>query len=332
MKYLLLFLCSLPLAIHAQSIKVLTEGRSTSIRGLSVVDDRTIWVSGSNGQVGKSLDGGEHWQWYTVRGFEKTDFRDIEAFDEKTAVIMGIADPGYILKTFNGGESWKLVYADSTKGVFFDAMEFWEDGRGMVIGDPIHGKLYMARCIDFGNQWKKTDTAKLPTLAEGEAFFASSGTNLRPYNFEDACMVTGGTKSRLYLRGRLTELPLLQGGDSKGANSLAIWYKQNKPERMVVVGGDFSQDTLASGNCIISTDAGKTWIPAATPPAGYRSCVEFMDRHLLIACGTSGVDQSRDGGLHWTPISKESFHVVRRAKHGTAVFLAGGKGRIARLQ
>ena len=81
----------------------------------------------------------------TVKGFEKTDFRDIEAFDEKTAVIMGISEPAHILKTFNGGESWKLVYADSTKGIFLDAMDFFFDGRGVVIGDPINGRMYMAQ-------------------------------------------------------------------------------------------------------------------------------------------------------------------------------------------
>jgi len=117
----------LPHNIFAQSIEILTTGTKTSIRGLSVVDNRTIWVSGSNGKVGKSLDGGISWIWMTVKGFEKTDFRDIEAFDDKTAVIMGIAEPAYILKTFNGGESWKLVYTDSTKGIFLDAMDFFPD-------------------------------------------------------------------------------------------------------------------------------------------------------------------------------------------------------------
>ncbi len=86
--------------MYAQSIEILTTGTKTSLRGLSAVDDQIVWVSGSNGTVGKSLDGGLSWVWMTVKGFEKTDFRDIEAFDEKTAVIMGISEPAHILKTF----------------------------------------------------------------------------------------------------------------------------------------------------------------------------------------------------------------------------------------
>jgi photosystem II stability/assembly factor-like uncharacterized protein len=266
-----------------------------------------------------------------VRGFEQVDFRDIEAFDEKTAVIMGIAEPGFILKTFNGGESWKLVYADSSKGVFFGAMEFWEDGRGMVIGDPLHGRMYMARSADFGNQWQRTDSSKLPELAPGEAFFASSGTNVRPLNYEEACIVTGGTRSRMYVRGRLTDLPLLQGAESTGANSVAVWFRNRKPQRIVVVGGDFSRATLRAGNCVFSTDFGKNWQSPAVPPHGYRSCVEFTGPKTLVACGTSGVDISRDGGATWSLVSTEGFHVVRKAKRGKAVFLAGAKGRIAIL-
>ncbi len=322
----------LSLSSAAQRIVMVHADKPVSLRGLSVVDNRTIWVSGSKGTVGRSTDGGRQWTWFTVKGYEQVDFRDIEAFDEKTAVIMGIAEPGYILKTFNGGESWKLVYADSAKGVFFDAMEFWEDGRGMVIGDPLHGRMYMARSIDFGTQWQRTDSSKLPVLDSGEAFFASSGTNVRPLNFEEACIVTGGARSRMYVRGKLSHLPLLQGKESTGANSVAVWFRNRKAERIVVVGGDFARDTARDGNCIYSTDLGKNWKRPAIPPHGYRSCVEFIDRNTLLACGTSGVDISRDGGATWTLLSAEGFHVVRRAKYGKTIFLAGAKGHIAVIE
>src|ERR1035441_11129608 len=88
--------------------------------------------------VGRSVDGGNIWKWMQVKDFEKTDFRDIEAFDELIAVIIGIGDPAYILRTIDGGETWKLVYLNNTKGIFLDAMEFWNDQSGIVIGDPIN--------------------------------------------------------------------------------------------------------------------------------------------------------------------------------------------------
>ena len=122
--FLLLMLC-FAANTQAQTVKLLNSGSKASLRGLSVVSDDVVWVSGSAGSVGRSVDGGENWTWKTVPGFEKTDFRDIEAFDKNTAIIMGIADPAFILKTTDGGQNWKVVFKDTTKGMFLDAMEFW---------------------------------------------------------------------------------------------------------------------------------------------------------------------------------------------------------------
>ena len=54
-------------------------------------------------QSEKVLTVGRHWEWLPVKGFEKRDFRDIEAFDKNTAVIMAISEPAQILKTTDGG-------------------------------------------------------------------------------------------------------------------------------------------------------------------------------------------------------------------------------------
>jgi photosystem II stability/assembly factor-like uncharacterized protein len=314
----------------AQSLQLLTSGRKTSIRGLSVVDDEVAWVSGSQGTVGRTTDGGRSWTWHVVAGFSQTDFRDIEAFDARTAVIMGISSPGYILKTTDGGATWKTVYADSSRGIFLDAMDFLPDGSGIVIGDPIDGRMYQAVTSDRGDSWVRTNGGELPALAEGEAFFASSGTNIRIPAKGPAFIVTGGMRSRLIVGDRLREMPILQGGQSTGANSLAVWEDGGK-SRIVVVGGDFARDTLRTQNCLLSKDGGRTWRSPGNSPHGYRSSVEFLSRKSLIACGTSGVDISDDGGRNWKLISRDGYHVCRKARNGSAIYLAGSNGRIARL-
>ena len=58
-----------------------------SFRRLSVPGDRIVWVSGSQGWTGLSVDGGKTWETKQVAGFEKSDFRTLYAFDEKKAVI-----------------------------------------------------------------------------------------------------------------------------------------------------------------------------------------------------------------------------------------------------
>ncbi len=334
MRYLILVLTTaISFSSFSQKLISLNSDTNTSLRGLSVVNNKVLWVSGSNGTVGRSIDSGKTWTWMTVPGFEKRDFRDIEAFDEATAIIMAIDTPAVILKTINGGKSWKTVFIDPTPGMFLDAMEFWNDQSGIVIGDPVNGKFFIARTFDEGTTWRSIPFQNLPAADQGEACFAASGTNLRKLDRDEACFVTGGTKSRLFWKGAPVMLPIVQGTASTGANSIAI--RDNKKLRnskyFVVVGGDFSNDKSKDKNCFITKDAGKTWTAPNVPPNGYRSCVEFIDKNTLITCGTSGVDISTDGGMNWKAISEEGYHVCRKAKDGKTVYLAGSKGKIARV-
>ena len=308
------------------------RGNKTSLRGLSVVNDKIAWVSGSHGAVGRSIDSGKTWTWLKVPGYEQRDFRDIEAFDAVTAIIMAIDTPAIILRTTDGGGHWKKVYENNTPGMFLDAMEFWNPQSGIVLGDPINGKFFIARTFDEGKSWHPTSADKLPAADSGEACFASSGTNIRGLNLSEACFVSGGMRSRFFWKGVPVDLPLLQGASSYGANSIAVRNpaKRKNSLHCIVVGGDFTHDTVATRNCALTSDGGKTWVVPATAPHGYRSCVEYINDTRLLTCGTSGVDVSADGGMNWQLISPESFHVCRKAKDGKAVFLAGN-GRIAKL-
>ena len=318
------------ITLSAQHIELLTDNNKTSIRGLSVVSDQIVWVSGSNGSVGKSTNGGKTWEWIIVKHFEKRDFRDIEAFDENNAVIMAVAEPANILKTVDGGKTWKTVFTDSTKGMFLDAMDF-SGKRGVVIGDPVNRKIFLAFTEDAGDSWKNSSILNHIEPSEGEAFFASSGTNIKlTKKTFIPVFASGGTKSLIYNSSTFSYvLPIVQGQNSTGANSIALSPK-NEMEG-VAVGGDFTKDTASKNNCALFTLVPFSVHSPMTPPHGYRSCVEYITEDRLICCGTSGVDISEDGAVNWKLISKESFHVCMKAKKGNAVFLAGTNGRIARL-
>ncbi len=332
--FLLLGLFS-PLCFFAQhpTVQVLDSGTVTSIRGLSVVSNEVVWVSGSKGTIGRSLDGGHTWKWSVVKGFEKNDFRDIEAFDASTAIIMSVDAPAYILKTTNGGDTWKIVYESKAKGMFLDAMEFWNDKAGIVIGDPIDGKFFVARTFDGGQSWQEIPMDKRPVADSGEACFAASGTNIRVLDRDEAVFVTGGLRSRLFTRKPPVLLPMVQGKETTGANSVTVWNnrKMQGGQRLIVVGGDFNEPVSAVKNCYYSTDRGKTWKAPVTPPHGYRSCVEYISMQKAISCGLTGVDITYDGGRNWIWISKEGFHVCRKAKNGEAIFFAGNSGKIAKI-
>jgi photosystem II stability/assembly factor-like uncharacterized protein len=57
---------------------------------------------------------------------------------------MSSGTPAYIFKTTDGGRSWKEVYKNSDTAYFLDAMDFWDDKRGMhCLGDPINGHFVL---------------------------------------------------------------------------------------------------------------------------------------------------------------------------------------------
>lgn len=335
-KTLLFFILSInSFLVWAQrpEIEVITSGNGISLRGLSVVNDNVVWVSGNKGTVGRTSNGGKTWKWMTVTGFEQNDFRDIEAFDGATAVIIAVGEPAYILRTTDGGETWKVVYENKDKGMFLDAMEFWNEQAGIVIGDPINGRFFITRTFDGGNTWQDIPFNNRPVADSGEACFAASGTNIRALDRDEAVFITGGLRSRLFTKNVPVNLPLIQGKETTGANSIAVWdkLKLKGGKRMIVVGGDFTTADATERNCFYTNDGGKTWSAPNTPPHGYRSCVEYFSKSDLFSCGLNGVDYSHDGGKNWKWISKESFHVVRASKLGAAIFLAGTNGRIGKV-
>lgn len=328
----LLFILLMALEGKSQAYKIntLQSGNKVSIRGLSVVSNDIIWASGNNGMVAKSTNGGKNFEWIKVNGYEKREFRDIEGFDQNTAIIMGVDAPAIILKTRDGGKTWKKVLEDSTKGMFLDAMDFSDPNHGVVIGDPIEQRVYISTTGDQGETWNRLDKIdKLSRLStnKGEAFFASSGTNIKLVGNHMA-FVSGGISSRFYYQNSWDEIPIIQGKESTGANSIAINHKK----KGVIVGGDFAKDTIMQDNCVLF-EIGQdiVYSKPLTAPHGYRSCVIYLSDNVLVTCGTSGIDISKDGGKNWELISKESFHVVQKAKKGNAVFLAGSNGRIAKL-
>jgi photosystem II stability/assembly factor-like uncharacterized protein len=314
-------------ACKAQELHLLQSGSNASLRGLSVVSDQVIWVSGSEGTVGLSINGGTSWTWIQVPHYEKSDFRDIEAFNDREAILMGITEPAVILLTRDGGKSWTTVFEDSSKSAFLDAMDF-SGNHAAVVGDPVSDHIFFAESTDRGKRWNINSSSGFMTTAAGESFFAASGSNIQHLPDGSWVLVSGGKKSCIYFGNSRIPLLISQGKETTGANSIAI--NPVNSNQAFIVGGDFKRDTAQSGNSLLIQLNPFSQKAPLIPPHGYRSCVEYISENQLICCGTSGVDISNDGGLHWNLISEKSFHVCRKSKNGNAVFLAGSHGSIAR--
>ena len=323
------------------SIKILSQKKGISIRGLSVPDENTIWASGSSGTIALSINGGEQFEWIQVAGYEKRDFRAIHAWNNKEAIIAAVAAPAVILKTKDGGVTWNKVYENADTAMFLDAINFKDENNGSVVGDPINKIIFLLNTSDKGEHWQQAGPSYFKSeLKEGEAFFASSNSNLLSTTHEQF-LISGGMVSRLWINGVARDLDILQGGTSTGANSIAISPNGNK---LIIVGGDFakfkeSQKNITGFDLMVQKRNPKNinnnnWelINNLGNPNGYKSGVTFLTNQLLVACGTSGVDISKNGGKNWDLISNESFHVVKKQPNRKAVYLAGSGGRIGYLQ
>lgn len=316
---------------QAFQLDTLHHGKETGIRGLSVLDDKVAYVSGSNGWVGKTVNKGKRWKWYQVPGHAKTDFRDIFVFNKKEAIIISAGSPLVILKTRNGGKSWEEVHRDERVEIFFDGMDFWDERRGIAYGDPISGKMQLLVTNDGGSTWEDISGTANLMLREGEAGFAASGTGIRTLPGGRVFTVTGGSQSRIFSSAdygrswKAYPVPIRQGSPSTGIFSIAFADERTG----IAVGGDYQDDGNTESAVLLTTNGGITWHEPAVGTNGYRSAVESIGDGAWVATGTSGVDVSTDNGKTWTPVSKESFHAVRKAKNGSWVLLAGSDGRIA---
>jgi len=195
--FLLTFLTCLNLS--AQKINIVNEEKKdVSFRGLSAIDQSVFWVSGSNGTIGMTYNGGKNFKWFSPKGYENRDFRDIHALNNKTIIVLAAGAPGIILKTDDSGRTWREVFKDDTSGVFLDSMDFSERNPnvGIIVGDPINGSPYILETNDAGETWSKVSSVKHhPMFNAGEAFFAASGSNVQMLNDSTSIYITGGSQS-----------------------------------------------------------------------------------------------------------------------------------------
>jgi photosystem II stability/assembly factor-like uncharacterized protein len=303
-----------------------------SLRGLSVVSEKIIWASGTDGSFLRTIDGGKTWTVGAVPGAEKLDFRDVEAFDENTSYLLSIGDgeTSRIYKTTDGGQSWKLQFQNKNPKVFLDAFAFWDSSHGIAMSDPVDGKYFLLETTD-GDNWQTLDTAKMPSAKQGEAAFAASGTCLITSDKTDVFLVSGGQDARVFRsndRGKswsVADTPLVKGTAGSGIFSIAMRDKSNG----VIVGGNYEKPNEITNNLAFTNDGGKSW-NLGKGLNGYRSGVAYVDKKTLIAVGSSGSDISKDGGKSWTNLDKENYNAVQ-AKGKRAIWAVGANGLISKF-
>ncbi len=276
---------------------------SISIRTLAADVDK-IWYAGSGGKYGwVSLSGGKN---FTGVASHDTIFPEFRALAQtKNDVFMiNVGSPALLYKISKDGRQIKQVYTEAGEKVFYDCMKFYNDKEGIVMGDPQNGCLTLLTTKDGGNTWQKSLCTEGLNVANGEAAFAASNTNII-IKGNKTWIVSGGKQSRVFYSDnkgesfKVAETPIIQGREMTGIFS-ADFYDENIG---FAGGGDYEKPEQNTANKILSTNGGKTWkiVGEGTGP-GYISCVQFVpgsNGNGLVTVGRTGVFYSPDQGTTW---------------------------------
>lgn len=311
-----------------QKLDVKTDA---SFRGLDVVSENVIWASGTKGTFIRTTDGGKTWKVGQVKGAETLDFRDIEAFDEKTAYVLSIGNgkDSRIYKTINGGETWSLQFENTDEKAFFDSIAFWDKQNGLAMSDPVDGKYVLYQTND-GESWQKVPTEKMPSAKTGEAAFAASGTCIVTQGKKNIWLITGGMDARVFYsknRGKSWKVyntPIVKGTAGSGIFSIAMRDKKHG----VIVGGNYEKPDDITNNLAFTNNGGKTWT-LGKGLNGYRSGVAYFVGGI-IAVGSSGSDISNDGGKTWKNLDKENYNAVQSIGKN-ATWAVGANGLVSKF-
>jgi photosystem II stability/assembly factor-like uncharacterized protein len=349
--------------------QILNSGTTADLRGIDNVGGGVAWASGTNGTVLRTEDGGYLWQPCAIPpGAEKLDFRGIQAFDANTAIVMssGTGDLSRLYKTTDGCQTWKLLFTNPDKDGFWDAIYFDRQKWGWLLGDPVKGAFVFYASDDGGKTWIRQINHGLMADAKTQGVFAASNSSLFG-QFGAVQFATGGANGSFVnilrsveiclhcdqekyhedLEGRHDtwerhRIPIGDASDASGAFSLA--RNQLPPKHdlatlvIVAVGGDFTKPDESTATAAYSNDDGETWLPAQTPPHGYRSAVAYDEASKTwITVGPNGTDVSVDDGRNWKAVHPDALlHEAADADRNwnamSLPYVVGPHGRIGKLE
>ena len=304
-----------------------------SIRALEIYDNK-VWYTGTDSKFGfVDLQNSKNQKQISLSD-KKLQFRTL-AQDKKSFYAINIESPAYFFKIDKKDLKSEIVFTDTVKTAFYDALHFANDQLAYTFSDADTDNLLKLAVYKSGKWSMYKNSTK---LNGGEAAFAASNTNIASSkNF--LWIATGGKASRILkieLKNENIDVfstPFIQGESSQGMYSIDF-YGDNFG---VAVGGDYTKQDENINNIATSIDGGRTWqIQASGKNAGYSTCVKIKPGSKgkeMISVGDKHISYSSDFGKTWKKISDEKgFFVCRWINRNTIVFAGKDKISVMKLK
>jgi photosystem II stability/assembly factor-like uncharacterized protein len=315
---------------QSTSIRVVSVGTDALLQAYDRAEDGSLWVSGHKGTFGISADQGETWSFSQVKEAESLEFRDVEAFSSKKALLMsaGEGEKSSIWITKDGGSTWDKVFQMDHPQGFLDCMSFWDEKRGVVYGDSFEGKHYVLLTQDGGETWSRIPASSLPNPLTEEGGFAASGTCVCTGSEGEAFIGTSSDPARVLVTSDYgnswTALNSPMGqGEFSGITSVVA-----EGGRLWVFGGNLSERGGTQSTAWFTEDQGKSWKEAGSSLLQGAVYGGAVLNDVVIQSGPGGLAISRDKGKTFQKLSELSFWASGFISEGHAIAL-GPQGRLA---
>jgi len=299
-----------------------SDNSKTHSRAITATDKELI-IAASDGNV--YFYPKESKKIYSMFSIPNKEYRDV-IFNKNKIVVLAAGDSSEVIsyKLENSERLFKTPF----HGVFLDGMDY-VDNTIFIMGDPVNNKFSLFTSNDWGESWKALKNS--PFAFNGEVGFAASGTNVKILRQSIFTFVSGGDTSRYFRSNDAGETWKSKSMGFKscptcGAYSFTILNNG----RIIAVGGDYLKPDLSQGTCRISKDDGQTWYSPKTNPNGYRSNITEVNG-VLYACGTNGIDFSRNKGKTWSSFTEGNYFTLCEFDLKLAASTTNGKIHIFNL-
>jgi|WetSurMetagenome_2_1015567.scaffolds.fasta_scaffold01760_3 photosystem II stability/assembly factor-like uncharacterized protein len=275
--------------IFAQTWTQQSSPISESIYSCSAVDTNICWICGGSPSVLRTTNGGANWTNVTgeISSYTVGALYSIFGLSSSEAWVGG--GDGNLYHTTNAGVNWELATLPYPITTFIDAVHFFNQNTGFVIGDPTNNIWCYYWTTNAGNNW----TSAGPSFTGLESGFSNS------YAAIDTGHIWFGTNNAKIYKGSL------KGGfevsETPGTDNIFGVAFTNVNKGVAIVNTMWLPDANQ-----ISSNGGVTWSAGTFMPYGTQYAIKSIPGFPYIWLG--GMVDS-NGSIYFSSDNGTSFSI-----------------------
>jgi len=293
--YLLFVILVLPSTYILAQWNFQNSGISTNLYSLYFLDENNGWITGAEGRILKTTNGGQNW--VQIPSGTSFSLSFVKFFNENEGIIAGSG--GTIKKSTDGGVTWYNVNSGTSlrlqEGSFINSLQGWICGdNGIVLkttdgGDSWHTETYVTSSNLSYVYLINEDVGFVCSEGNGQIWKTTDGGNTWEFRYQRGhylWQIHFATQDTGFVVGEFgVVLRSTDGGDSwiqqntnTGVNLRSVYFHDS--QNGWVVGKDEYM--------LRTTNGGNTWLRERNGPGFELLHVFFLDDSVGWSIGTSG--------------------------------------------